>query len=274
GRDCLLRHHGPLRVRSEASNAAPRCDRTYRGRSTQSPQRPLGPHRSSCARGLRALPAWVRPHGLAVRRTSQDRPRDQWAVAESLGVHIDLPHLSKNQRSKAKRAHPLVRWFEHLSILRNSSAHHARVWSRSFAPAPTAALKSIPALATLPEGQSERIHGARGLIAFLLGTVAPHSTWNLKKYHLEPGVGRLLSSRERSDRPSPGRLPACARIEPGHRDDGDSQVSLPRAAERGHRCPSTSRSLQGRPPNAPSSRRTSPSPSISSAARSPRSRRR
>lgn len=118
--------------------------------------------------------------------------RDQWAVAEGLGVDLDLTLLSKNQRSKALRAHPLVRWLEHLSILRNSSAHHARVWNRSFTPAPTAALKSIPALATLPDGQSERIYGALVLTAYLLGTLAPHSTWNLKVRELvEDGLEQI-----------------------------------------------------------------------------------
>lgn len=106
--------------------------------------------------------------------------RSQWAIAESLGVHIDLSQLSRRQQAKAKKAHPLIRWFEHLSILRNSCAHHARIWNRSFTPVATAALRTIPTLTSLPSGQSERVYGALALISFLLGTLAPGSSWNQK----------------------------------------------------------------------------------------------
>lgn len=95
-------------------------------------------------------------------------------------MRIDLTQLSRRQQAKAKKAHPLIRWFEHLCILRNSCAHHARVWNRSFTPVPTAALRTLPALTSLPSEQSERIYGALALISFLLGTLAPGSSWNQK----------------------------------------------------------------------------------------------
>ena len=103
--------------------------------------------------------------------------RLQWAVAERIGVRIDLSKLSKRQQEKAKKHHPLVRWLEQLTIVRNTSAHHSRPWNRSVTPASTAGLASIPGLSTLPDGQSERIYGAALVTAQILTTVSPGSSW-------------------------------------------------------------------------------------------------
>lgn len=107
--------------------------------------------------------------GLPIRR--------QWAIAERLGLHVDLSKLNSSQQKKAKKHHPLVRWLEQLTIVRNTSAHHSRLWNRSFTPASTAGLASIPALSTLPHGQSERIYGTALVTAQILTTVSPGSSW-------------------------------------------------------------------------------------------------
>lgn len=171
--------------------------RISRARSHSEPIR----HHLANYRG--SVPIWVLTDVLDFADLSKlyegMNSRDQWAVAESLGIHIDLTPLSKNQSSKAKKSHPLVRWFEHLSILRNSSAHHARMWNRSFTPAPTAALTTIPTLAALPTGQSERVYGALALIAYLLGTLAPHSTWNGKVKELVETSFEQIPCRDASE---------------------------------------------------------------------------
>lgn len=106
--------------------------------------------------------------------------RDQWTIAERLGVVIDDSALAPNQRAKVRRRHPLARWFEQLTIVRNSCAHHARVWNRSFAPVSTAGLRTIDGLRGLPEGQSERLFGAVTVIGWLLRSASPGSTWATK----------------------------------------------------------------------------------------------
>lgn len=106
--------------------------------------------------------------------------RDQWAVAERLGVVVNDSVLSANQRAKARKSHPLARWFEQLTVLRNTSAHHARVWNRFFTPASTAALRTIGDLRSLPEGQSERPYGALTVMGYLLQRASPATTWTQK----------------------------------------------------------------------------------------------
>lgn len=134
------------------------------------------------------LPIWVVSEVLDfsdVSRLYEGLPvRKQWEIAEQLGVQVDLGQLSKGQKAKANKNHPLVRWFEQIAIVRNTSAHHARLWNRSFAPVGTAALRTIPELAFLPEGQSERIYGALCVMGRLLEAASPGTTWRTKVHHL------------------------------------------------------------------------------------------
>lgn len=102
---------------------------------------------------------------------------DQYAVAEGLGLQIDLDKVTGNQRSKSLKRHPLARWLEQLTVVRNIAAHHGRLWNRTVVPAPTAAMKTIQGLEGLPRGQSENIFGALTVIAKVLQATSPGSTW-------------------------------------------------------------------------------------------------
>lgn len=103
--------------------------------------------------------------------------RDQRVIAEGLGFVVDLNALSKAQQQKAKTQSPLVRWLEQLTIIRNTCAHHGRLWNKSFTPAPTAALKTLSQFSQLPDGQSERIYGALLVMVQILRVASPGTTW-------------------------------------------------------------------------------------------------
>lgn len=106
--------------------------------------------------------------------------KDQWAVAERLGVVINDSELNANQRIKVRKTHPFARWLEQLTVLRNTCAHHSRVWNRSFAPVSTAALRTITDLRSLPKGQSERLFGAVTVMGHLLQGISPGTSWSAK----------------------------------------------------------------------------------------------
>lgn len=106
--------------------------------------------------------------------------RDQWTIADRLGLHIDDSKLRSSQRIKAKKNHPLARWLEQLTVLRNTCAHHSRVWNRSFTPVSTTGLRTIDELRSLPTGQSERLFGALLLLSFLLQNISPGTIWSQK----------------------------------------------------------------------------------------------
>ncbi|WP_431711991.1 Abi family protein [Glutamicibacter uratoxydans] len=130
------------------------------------------------------LPIWVLTEVLDFTDVSKLydglRAREQWMIAEQLGVNIVDSALSANQRKKARKAHPLARWFEHLTVLRNTCAHHTRVWNRSFTPVSTAGLRTMDRLRSLPEGQSERLYGALIVMGHLLQGTSPGTTWMWK----------------------------------------------------------------------------------------------
>lgn len=145
------------------------------------------------------LPVWVLVDVLDfsdVSRGFEGLPAQaQWTIGDNLGINVDLTVLTRNQQRKALSNHPLVRWLEQLTVVRNTCAHHSRMWNRSFTPVGTAALRTIDGLDTLPESQSERLYGALLLIGRLLHTISPGTSWPAKVrelviQHLEPIPGR------------------------------------------------------------------------------------
>ncbi|KGF01832.1 Abi family protein [Actinomyces sp. S4-C9] len=102
---------------------------------------------------------------------------DQCSIAEQLGIVIDLGSLSKNQQRKAKLQSPLARWMEQLTIVRNFCAHHARLWNKSFAPAPTSAMRTQSKFNELPTGQSEQIFGVLVVMSGLIRVTSPGTSW-------------------------------------------------------------------------------------------------
>lgn len=101
----------------------------------------------------------------------------QRRIAEGLNININYSEMARAKRRNALANPPLTRWLEQLAIVRNSCAHHARLWNKSFAPAPTNALRTIPELSSLSSGQSERIYGVLTLMSHLLRTISPGTTW-------------------------------------------------------------------------------------------------
>lgn len=110
--------------------------------------------------------------------------RHQQQIAENLGLFIDIDSLSSNQGVKVKKTSPLSRWLEQLVVVRNISAHHGRLWNRSFAPAPTSALRTMKELSNLPPDQSEHIFGTLTLISHILNHICPGSSWQNKVLRL------------------------------------------------------------------------------------------
>lgn len=105
---------------------------------------------------------------------------DQHKIATELGIKISWKSLPRSMRQR----HPLAEWLHQLSIIRNTCAHHVRLWNKSFIPASTKALRTMPEFSSLPDDQSERIYGALVFIKFLLKDISPGSTWGEKMQKL------------------------------------------------------------------------------------------
>ncbi|WP_303198702.1 Abi family protein [Corynebacterium sp.] len=105
------------------------------------------------------------------------KTHDQYQVAEKLNIQIDHTQLSKSQARQTKKKHPLATWLEQLTVVRNTCAHHGRLWNKSFLPAQTEALRTSGHFDQLPEQQSERIFGTLVVMSHLLRTISPGTTW-------------------------------------------------------------------------------------------------
>jgi abortive infection bacteriophage resistance protein len=120
------------------------------------------------------------------------RLSDQFAVSERLGIRLELDQVTRAQRSKALKSHPFARWLEQLTVVRNIAAHHGRLWNRTVVPAATGAMRSVDGLDGLPEAQSEDIFGALTVIAKILSSVSPGSSWARKvAAEIDQVFGRL-----------------------------------------------------------------------------------
>lgn len=123
----------------------------------------------------------------------------QWQIARALGIDVDDSLLSGNQRNKTRKNPPLARWLQQLTIVRNTAAHHSRLWNKSFTPASTAALRTIQGLGSLPTGQSEDLYGALLLIRQILRVAAPGSDWANKTRCLVEECLEVLPGRSAAE---------------------------------------------------------------------------
>lgn len=149
------------------------------------------------------IPIWVLMEILDFSDVSKlfdgMKSRDQLIVAENLGFIVDLQALSKNQRNKALKRHPLAQWLEQLTVIRNMCAHHSRLWNKTFIPVGTQAVRTMPLMDSIPEGQSERIYGALLVMGLILQTVSPGTQWSSKVRELIETSYECLKYRDTTE---------------------------------------------------------------------------
>lgn len=117
------------------------------------------------------------------------RTPEQTEVARKVGIDVSNLGLTREEARGLSPNHPFAAALRQLTLLRNKSAHHARIWNCTLSPMGTGILSRInglESLATLPlppgqEGesrlQSEKIYGTLIIIAKILETVSPGSAW-------------------------------------------------------------------------------------------------
>lgn len=101
----------------------------------------------------------------------------QIPIAKCLGFDTNQITLSKVQWKEVRRNHTLTPWLRQLTLLRNKSAHHSRVWNATLAPAGTKVIEQYEGMSALPANQSERIYGCMTFLAKVLETTSPSSSW-------------------------------------------------------------------------------------------------
>ena len=104
----------------------------------------------------------------------------QHSISADFGFRVTVDKLSSKHKKSYNAQDPLARWCEQLTVVRNVCAHHARLFNRHFTPASTNAFRTIPALASLPCEQSDKLYGALLIMAFMLRTISPGTTWPMK----------------------------------------------------------------------------------------------
>ena len=101
----------------------------------------------------------------------------QHEISRSFGFVIDPLRLKGKHRKNYYSRDPLARWCEQLTVVRNVCAHHGRLFNRNLLPASTVAFRTIDGLESLPEGQSDKLFGALLVMAFMLNSISPGTSW-------------------------------------------------------------------------------------------------
>ena len=110
----------------------------------------------------------------------------QHEISHSFGFVIDPLRLKGKHRKNYYSRDPLARWCEQLTVVRNVCAHHGRLFNRNLLPASTVAFRAIDGLESLPEGQSDKLFGALLVMAFMLNSISPGTSWTAKVSGLSP----------------------------------------------------------------------------------------
>lgn len=130
------------------------------------------------------FPFWVLAETLDfsdISKLYSGLPADvQHEISVSFGFEVDLTQLKSKHKKSYYCQDPLARWCEQLTVVRNVCAHHGRLFNRHLTPASTTAFHTIPALSSLPKGQSDKLYGALLIIAFMLRNISPGTTWPVK----------------------------------------------------------------------------------------------
>lgn len=119
----------------------------------------------------------------------------QHEISRSFGFVIDPLRLKGKHRKNYYSRDPLARWCEQLTVVRNVCAHHGRLFNRNLLPASTVAFRTIDGLESLPEGQSDKLFGALLVMAFMLNSISPGTSWTAKVSGLMQGEYAQLHLR-------------------------------------------------------------------------------
>lgn len=125
------------------------------------------------------LPIWVAVEVIDFGMMSilfEHAPRPtRDAIAEKFAVRDD-----------AGRGHgaALANWLRVLNLVRNTCAHHARLWNRNFAdqvsPSLLSGISSLTHISGLDRRGQARIYPALAITRYLLAAIAPDDSWGLR----------------------------------------------------------------------------------------------
>ncbi|SRR5690625_1749356 len=120
-----------------------------------------------------------------------------WAVCEvmSLGLLSRWYANLKPQKVRTRIARPfglsgqqLESWLHHLVIVRNVSAHHARLWNREFTIVPSEPRKRPSRVALKWNPDSRRLYNTLLILLHLMDAVVPGNAW---RERLQAHLGKL-----------------------------------------------------------------------------------
>lgn len=127
------------------------------------------------------------------RNTYSEALPPTWAVCEVMTLGM-LSHWYSNLKPMPTRrriAAPyrvdeavLQSWLHHLTVVRNTCAHHSRLWNREFAVRPMVPLSKPPALRGEFQAGSNKLYNTLLILLALMDTISPVRRWRQRLINL------------------------------------------------------------------------------------------
>ena len=121
-----------------------------------------------------------------LRNTYSEALPPLWAVCEVMSLGL-LSRWYNNLKPMATRrviaAHygvdeqALESWLRHLSLVRNTCAHHSRLWNRDFTITPTRPRNKPAGLAVQWQPQSRKLYNTLVILLYLMDKISPDHHW-------------------------------------------------------------------------------------------------
>jgi abortive infection bacteriophage resistance protein len=124
-----------------------------------------------------------------LRDTYDDQLPPIWAVVEvmSLGLLSNWYANLKPFRTRKSISllyqidHEVLQsWLHHLTIVRNTCAHHSRLWNREFKVVPKRSRTKPPILETQLRTDSRKLYNTLVILLYLLDVISPNHHWRTR----------------------------------------------------------------------------------------------
>lgn len=112
-----------------------------------------------------------------------------WAVCEVISLGL-LSQWFNNFAPRATRVaiarmygvdhRVLASWLRHLTLLRNTCAHHSRLWNRAFAILPKMPHRAPGRVVSGYVGGSRKLYNSLVILLHLMDVIAPHHQWRTR----------------------------------------------------------------------------------------------
>lgn len=128
-----------------------------------------------------------------------------WAVCEVMSLGLLSRWYNNLKPMPTRRAiaavyrvdeKVLASWLHHLALVRNTCAHHSRLWNREFTITPLLPRNKPAGLSAQCRNESRKLYNTLVILLYFMDTIAPHHHWRTRLKDLIARHGSVVTSMD------------------------------------------------------------------------------